>query len=119
MPSANPNPDNTGRQLKLITAIVQRGKADVTARAAIRAGAPAATVLFGRGEGIREKLGMLGLAIQPEKEIILIVIEERLLDQVFGAMVKAGNLDKPGVGFAFVTAVERAVGLLEAVEAGP
>jgi len=31
-------------------------------------------------------------------------------------MVKAGKLDQPGVGFVYVTAVERAVGLLHAHE---
>ena len=103
-------------QLKLITAIVQRGKADKPVQAAIKAGAPAATVFFGRGQGIRERLGILGLAIQPEKEIILIVVEEGLMDQVLAAMIKAGNLDQPGVGFVFVTAVERVYGHVAAAE---
>ena len=44
--------------------------------AAIKAGAPAATVVFGRGQGMRERLGPLGVAIQPEKEIILVILEE-------------------------------------------
>ena len=103
-----------GEALKLIAAVVQRGKAaDAPVQAALKAGAPAATVFFGPGQGIRERLGLLGLAVQPEKEVILIVIDERLLDRVREAMVKAGHLDQPGVGFAFVTAVERAVGLLD------
>ena len=100
--------------LKMITAIVQRGKAEKPVSAALEAGAPAATVFFGRGSGIRERLGLLGLAIQPEKEVIMIVVEERLLPQVLRAMVRAGNLDQPGVGFLFVTAVEYAVGHLDA-----
>ena len=104
--------------LKLIIAIVQRGKADGVVGAAIRAGAPAATVVFGRGQGIRERLGPLGIAIQPEKEVIMIVLEEWLADQVLAAMVQAGQLDKPGVGFAFVLPVDRAVGFIEAEEIG-
>jgi len=103
-------------QLKLITAIVQRGKADAPVQAALKAGAPAATIFFGRGLGIRERLGLLGLAIQPEKEIILIVVEERLLDGVLNAMIRAGKLDQHGVGFIFVTAVERVVGHLGLTE---
>ena len=105
-----------GQQLKLITAIVQRGKADKPVRAAIDAGAPAASIFFARGQGIRERLGLLGLAIQPEKEVILIVLEQRLLNQVLVAMIKAGNLDQPGVGFVFVTPVEFAVGHVLATE---
>ena len=75
-----------------------------------------ATVFFGRGQGIRERLGLLGLAIQPEKEILLVVVEEFLLNQVLDAMIKAGNLDQHGVGFVFVTPVERVVGHLSAAE---
>jgi nitrogen regulatory protein PII len=100
--------------VKLITAIVQRGKADGPVQAALKAGAQGATVVFGRGQGIRERLGLLGLAVQPEKEVISIVVEEAMLDRVLNAMVKAGNLDQPGVGFVYVTAVERTVGLYHA-----
>lgn len=102
--------------LKLITAVVQRGKADDPVQAAIKAGAQGATIVFARGQGIRERLGLLGLAIQPEKEVIYIVVEARLLDRVLAAMVKAGNLDQPGVGFVYVTPVERTIGLMTAEE---
>ena len=103
----------TDLQLKLITAIVQRGKADPVVQSALRAGAQGATVFFGRGQGVRERLGLLGLAIQPEKEVILIVTEEQLLDPILEAMIRTGHVDQPGVGFVFVTAVERAIGILE------
>lgn len=104
------------KALKMIIAIVQRGKADAPVNAAIKAGAPAATVFFGRGQGMRERLGPLGVAIQPEKEVIFITLEEWLCDQVLSAMVKAGHLDKPGVGFVFVVPVDRAIGFVEAQE---
>jgi nitrogen regulatory protein P-II 1 len=102
--------------IKLITAVVQRGKADAPVQAALSAGAPGATIAFGRGQGVRERLGLLGLAIQPEKEVIFIVVEERLLDRVLTAMVRAGNLDQHGVGFVWVTPVERTIGFLPAEE---
>ncbi len=105
--------DQAPEPAKLITAVVQRGKADDVAQAAIAAGAQGATINFGRGQGVRERLGLLGLAIQPEKEIITIVIEESLLDQVVAAMVRTGHLDQPGIGFLYVTPVERTIGLME------
>ncbi len=101
---------------KMIMAILQRGRADRAVKAAIRAGAQAATVFFGRGLGIRERLGLLGLAIQPEKEIIVIVVDEQYVDRIIEAMVKGSRIDQPGVGFLFVTPVDRVVGLLEAEE---
>ena len=108
--------NDKSKALKMIMAIVQRGKADDIVSAAIKSGAPAATVFFGRGRGIRERLGVLGLAIQPEKEVIMIIVEEWLVEQVLTGMVKAGNLDQPGIGFVFVVPVERALGMVEAKE---
>lgn len=110
---------NKSKALKLILAVVQRGKADDVVKAAIQAGAPAATVWHGRGQGIRERLGVLGLAILPEKEIILLVLEEWLLDQVVNAMTKEGKLDQPGLGIIFVLPVERAIGMIAAEPSRP
>jgi nitrogen regulatory protein P-II 1 len=109
-------PNGRSHALKMIIAIVQRGKADTVVNAAIKAGAPAATVVFGRGQGMRERLGPLGVAIQPEKEIILIILEEWLSEQVLKAMVKEGQLDKAGIGFVFEVPVEKAIGFVEAHE---
>ncbi|MBI3970002.1 MAG: P-II family nitrogen regulator [Chloroflexi bacterium] len=92
-------------------AIMQRGKADKPIRAALKAGAQSAVAFFGRGLGIRERLGLLGLAVQPEKEIVMVVVPDTLLDIVVRAMVRAGNLDQPGVGFLFVMPVEDVVGI--------
>jgi len=101
--------DSGGTQT--IVAIVQRGKADRPIKAALKAGASSAVAFFGRGLGIRERLGLLGLAVQPEKEIVMIVVPETETNVVVRAMVRAGNLDQPGVGFLFVMPVEAMVGL--------
>ena len=55
--------------VKLITCIVQREKADSVIEAAVQAGAQGATVYYGVGMGVREKLGAFGVAINVEKEI--------------------------------------------------
>ena len=103
MSDANPN---------LITCIVQRGEANKVIDAAIKAGAEGATIYYGRGTGIREKLGFTGRFIKPEKEIILIVVKIEQTDAVFDAVVKAAQLDKKGHGFAFLHKLDRAVGFL-------
>src|SRR5688572_8445692 len=97
--------------VKLITCVVQRGKADKICKAAVGAGAAGATVSCARGMGIRERLGLLGLAVVPEKEVILIVSAESQVEVIFNALVKAGNLDTPGFGIAFVTDVSHVAGL--------
>lgn len=100
---ANPN---------LITCIVQRGEADKVVDAAIAAGAEGATIYYGRGTGVRQKLGFAGRFIRPEKEIVLIVTKVEQTDAVFNAVVKAASLEKKGQGFAFLHKLDRAVGFL-------
>lgn len=101
---------------KLITCVVQRGKADPVVEAALENGANGATLFYGRGTGVRQKLGVLGSFMTPEKEVILIVTKEAETVAVFKAMVKAGMLDKPGNGFIYVQDVQHAVGFMEKEE---
>lgn len=103
-------------ELKLITCVIQRGKGDKLIKAAIDAGAGGVTAYFGRGAGVRERLGLLGLAIVPEKEVLLIACHAREVEQILNALVKAGDLKTPGHGIAFVTAIEQAVGFFPSVE---
>lgn len=92
----------------LITCIVQRGAADAIVRAAQEAGAQGATIHFGRGLGVRERLGLLGVAVNVEKEIISIVVSSEQADRVFKRMYLAGNLDTPGMGIMYMNRLEKA-----------
>lgn len=94
--------------VRLITCIVQRGEADPIISAARAAGAQGATVNFARGMGVRERLGILGFAINAEKEIINIVVSSEQVERVFESMYLAGNLDRPGAGIMYVTRLEKA-----------
>ena len=96
---------STSYASNLITCVVQRGKGDTVVKAAIDAGAGGATVFFARGTGTRERLGLLGLAIVPEKEIVLLLCSEDQSERIFEAVCKAGKLDVPGMGIAYITPV--------------
>jgi nitrogen regulatory protein P-II 1 len=92
----------------LVTCIVQKGLADEIVKAAREAGAQGATVYYARGTGIRERLGLLSVAVDAEKEVINIVVARDQVDRVFERMYLAGNLDTPGMGFLYVTPLEKA-----------
>ncbi len=92
----------------LITCIVQRGMADTIVDAAQDAGAQGATVYYARGSGVRERLGVLGLTVEVEKEVITIVVASDQVDRVLERMFIAGKLDTPGMGFIYVTPLEKA-----------
>ena len=94
--------------VSLITCIVQRGAADDVVHAAVEAGAQGATVSYARGSGIRGRLGILGVAIEVEKEVINVVVAREQLDQVFERMYLAGKLDTPGMGIMYATHLDRA-----------
>ncbi len=91
-----------------ITCIVQKDLADVVIKAAQEAGAQGATVYYARGGGVRERLGILGLAIEAEKEVIMIIVSTDQVDRIFKRMYSAGKLDTPGMGMIYVTALEKA-----------
>jgi nitrogen regulatory protein P-II 1 len=113
------HPPYLREDLALITCVVQRGRADKVAKAALEAGADGATIFFGRGMGLRERMGLLGLAIVPEKEIIMIVIEKKKTSQVFDVIVKAANLDVPGMGIAYVHPITHVAGFFSSGDGLP
>ncbi len=94
--------------VSLITCIVQRDLADIIIKTAREAGAQGATVHFARGEGIRERLGILGVAVEVEKEVITLVVSTVQVDSIFEKIYLAGNLDTPGMGIMYITPLEKA-----------
>ncbi|MBN2301654.1 MAG: P-II family nitrogen regulator [Lentisphaerae bacterium] len=94
--------------VELITCIVQRGAADVIIKAAQEAGAQGATIHYAKGTGVRERLGLLGIAVEAEKEVINVVVSTDQTDRIFEKMYLAGKLDTPGMGFMYTTPLEKA-----------
>jgi nitrogen regulatory protein PII len=91
----------------LITCIVQRGVADEIVKAAQEAGAQGATIHFAQGSGVRERLGILGLAVEVDKEVISIVVANDQADRIFERMYLAGKLDTPGMGIMTMTSLDK------------
>lgn len=94
--------------VSLITAVVQRGKADEVVAAAQEAGAQGATIHYSHGRGVRERLGILGLAVEAKKETIHVIVSSDQANRVFDSIYKAGDFGTPGMGIMWVTPVEKA-----------
>ncbi len=92
----------------LITCIVQRGVADDIVQAARDAGAQGETVNFARGTGVRERLGILSVAVEVEKEVINILVSSEQVERIFEKIYIAGKLDTPGMGIMYITPLEKA-----------
>lgn len=94
----------------LIVTIVPKGGAERIMRASLEAGAQGGTIMYGRGIGIHETRTVLGIPIEPEKEILLTVVPCGRTRAVLSAVVSAGELDTPGKGIAFTLSVGEVVG---------
>lgn len=94
-----------------IVTIVNKGQSGPVVEASRRAGAEGGTIVFGRGTGIREVKSIMGLAIDPEKEIVLTLVKSDISLRVMEAIVAAGDLEKPGAGIAFIMPVKGVAGI--------
>lgn len=95
----------------LIVTIVNKGHSDPVIAASRRAGAEGGTILYGRGTGIREMKSILGIAIEPEKDIVLTLVRNDMSRAVLAAIVEAGNLERPGTGISFLIPVAGVAGI--------
>ena len=95
----------------LIVTIVRKGWGDTVLEASVNAGAEGGTVLFGRGAGIHEHEKILGIPIEPEKEIVLTITDSDRVEAILERIDGAVELNKPGRGLAFVIALEKVVGV--------
>lgn len=98
-------------QFELIVSIVNKGFCEEIITAARKAGAAGGTILTGRGTGIHEHGKLFSFNIEPEKEVVLILVPQKITDKILESIVKTGELDKPGKGIAFVLNVEKAHGI--------
>lgn len=100
-----------GYKHEVIMCIVNSGFSETVMDAAREFGARGGTVIRGRGTANAEAEKLYGIAIQPEKEIVMILVDSSLKDDILHALYKAAGLKTPGQGIAFSLPVEDVVGL--------
>jgi len=66
---------------ELIVVIVNKGEAFDVVEASKSMGAEGGTIILGRGTGIHENLKILGVPIEPEKEIVLILVPRGITEK--------------------------------------
>ena len=96
---------------ELIICIVNNGFSDTVMEAAKDAGARGGTVLNARGTANKEAESFFHIAIQPEKEVVMILVDSKIKDAVLHALYQKAGLDTMGQGIAFSLPVDDVVGL--------
>lgn len=95
-----------------ITTIVEKGNAELVIDAATKAGAKGGTIINARGSGIHETKKLFNMDIEPEKEMVLILVEVEKTDAIVEAIRAGAGLDEPGRGILFVQEVGQAYGIV-------
>ena len=96
---------------EVIFCIVNTGFSETVMEAAKDAGARGGTILNARGTANKEAESFFHIAIQPEKEIVMILVDAKIKDAVLHALYQKAGLDTMGQGIAFSLPVEDVVGL--------
>ena len=96
---------------EMIVCVVNNGFSDAVMSAAREYGAKGGTVLHARGTANQEAEKFFGISIQPEKEVVLILVPNKIKDDILHAIYQKVGLATPGQGIAFTLPVENAVGL--------
>lgn len=96
---------------EMITCIVNAGFSDAVMEAAKKLGARGGTVIRARGTASTAAEAKFQITVQPEKEIVMIVVPAVLKEDILHALYKEVGLATPGQGIAFSMPVDGAVGL--------
>ena len=102
---------------EVIFCVVNAGFSDSVMDAAKEFGARGGTVIRARGTANAEAEKLFGIAIQPEKEIVMILVDSKIKNDILHALYREVGLNTPGQGIAFSMPVDDVVGISGAQEA--
>lgn len=94
-----------------IFCIVNAGYSDMVMDAAKEVGARGGTVIHARGTANKEAEKYFHITIQPDKEIVMILVPTDIKDAVLHALYREVGLKTAGQGIAFSMPVDDVVGI--------
>ncbi len=98
---------------KAIYAIVNLGEGETVIKEASKAGAKGGTIIHARGSGIHETAKLFAVDVEPEKEIVLILVKNDIVEDVCQRILDHTDIHKPGFGIMFVQQVDQTYGLID------
>lgn len=98
---------------EVIFCIVNAGFADAVMDAAKEYGARGGTVIHARGTANSLAEKKFQIPVQPEKEVVMILVPSAIKDDVLHGLYRAVGLKTPGQGIAFSLPVDATVGLMK------
>ena len=95
----------------LIVTIVDRGHADYVIDAARDTGASGSTLLHASGTNPNEQDKILGVKINPEKDIVLTLVKREEKKSIMNTIAIRTNLNTEGKGICFALPVNDVMGI--------
>ena len=86
---------------EVIICIVNAGYSELVMDAAKEVGARGGTVIHAKGTANKEAEQFFKITIQPDKEMVMILVPENIKDDVLHALYKSAGLKTEGQGIAF------------------
>lgn len=99
------------QKYEVVFCIVNSGFSEVVMDSAREAGATGGTVLHASGTANAQAEKLFGITVQPEKDIVMILVDSVIKDQVLHNLYRDVGLKTAGQGIAFTMPVSDVVGI--------
>ena len=96
---------------EVIFAIVNAGYAEEAMQVARDHGARGGTIISGRGVAREREAAFFGITINPEKELLMLVVDKSIRDGIFHALYQHMGMQQKAQGIIFALPVAEAAGL--------
>ena len=96
---------------EVILSIVNAGFSDVVMDTAKKLGAGGGTVIHARGTATKEAEKIFNITIQPEKEIVMILVPVDIKDVILKGLYDTIGMDTNAQGIAFSLPVDDVIGI--------
>lgn len=105
--------NNNAQEIKfeMIMCIVNAGYAAGVMEEARKEGARGGTIVHARGTANKEAEKFFHITVQPDKDLLILIVPASIKDRVLHAIYKNAGLDSAGQGIAFSVPVDRTAGL--------
>ena len=92
---------------ELVVCIINAGYSETVMAAARAAGARGGTIVRARGSANPEAEEFFNISIQPDKEVVLILVKSDIKDEVLKTVYKNCGLSTEGLGIVFSLPVSK------------
>ena len=98
-------------KFELIICIVNSGYSNLVVDAARSAGAGGGTIMNARGSANPQAEKLFNISVDPEKDLVMIVVKKTIADKVLTAVYDHAGLASDAAGIAFSMPIDNIVGL--------